>query len=273
MLVPKRKQRKREPILKIITVNRWLNREKIKRGFIDPFGHLLFLKGILMSIIGWLTYRRFNGFNKVEIEGMDVLEKLPQTNVLFVSNHNTYYTDVILFYHLFCAAKWGHKNINRPYYLLSPRVRSYFVAAEETMKESGWLPKLFMYAGAVTVKRSWKHKDQKVQRGIDPTAEDKIDKALGYGWVVTFPQGTVRPNAPIRKGAAHMIKAKDPLVVPVHIDGLRDAFDKTGLKIRNKGVKMSVKFGDPMQFSKYSTVDQIYKYLDNNIREKEVKLS
>ena len=180
---------------------------------------------------------------------------------------------MILFYHIFSAIKWKQKNVNNPFlYLLNPRVRSYFVAAEETMKDSGWLPKLFIYAGAVTVKRSWKHKDQKVERGIDPTAEDKIDKALGYGWVVTFPQGTVKPYAPVRKGAAYMIKSKDPLVVPVHIDGLREAFDKTGLKIKKKGVKLSVKFSEPIQFSKSATVNQIYDFLDNTVREKEVKL-
>ena len=76
MLLRKRKQRKKEPILRIITANRWLSREKIKKGFIDPFGHILFLKGILMSIIGIFTYRRFNIFNDLEVDGMEILEKI-----------------------------------------------------------------------------------------------------------------------------------------------------------------------------------------------------
>ena len=57
----------------------------------NPFGHILFLKLWLIRIFGSLTHRRFKGFNKLEIEGSEILRNLPDNNVLFVSNHQTYF--------------------------------------------------------------------------------------------------------------------------------------------------------------------------------------
>ena len=61
----------------------------------NPFGHILFLKLWLIRIFGAITHRRFKGFNKLEIEGSDILRNLPENNVLFVSNHQTYFADVV----------------------------------------------------------------------------------------------------------------------------------------------------------------------------------
>ena len=49
----------------------------------NPFGHILFLKKMLIRIIGVLTHRRFRGFNELQIEGSDIIKKLPNRNVLF----------------------------------------------------------------------------------------------------------------------------------------------------------------------------------------------
>ena len=221
-----------------------------------------------MSIIGMLTYRRFNVINKMEVKGMEYLDDLPDRNVLFVSNHHTYYTDVIALYHVFCAHKWRHLNINRPVYLLNPKIRSYFVAAEETMKDSGWLPKLFTYAGAVLVKRTWRHKEQSVNRELDVDGVMNVRKALKSGWLINFPQGTTRKNAPVRKGAAQMIKDEQPIVVPVHIQGFREAFDKTGLKIQKKNQQLSIAFSEPKEFDESDSLEDIYSFLDKVTREK-----
>ncbi len=229
----------------------------------DNFGHFMFVKGFLMAVIGGLTYFRFR---KMEISGLEHLDDLPHSNVLFVSNHHTYYTDVIAFYQVFSATKWNFKNLSNPLYLLNPKVRSYFIAAEETMTESGLIPKIFAFAGAITIRRSWKHKNETINRKLDIKADEKIKKALDFGWVVTFPQGTVKPDAPIRKGAAHLIKLHQPIIIPIHINGFREAFDKTGLKIRKKGVKLSISFDKPIQFNSDASIEQIYNFLDATIR-------
>jgi len=226
---------------------------------IDPFGNLLFIKRALIGLLGAATYPRFNIVNKLHVEGREFLKQLPPRNVLFLSNHQTYYADVMSFYHIFSSVKWNLEKTKMPLplYLLLPRVNSYYVAAEETMKQSGFLPKIFSYTGAVTVKRSWRSAGKEVVRGADAKAPDKIRKALQYGWVVNFPQGTTAPYAPIRKGTAHLIKELRPLIVPIVIDGFSEAFDKRGLKIKNKGTKLTVRFKEPLMFDESMTIPEI----------------
>ena len=113
------------------------------------------------------------------------------------------------------------------------KINIYFIAAKETM-QSGWLPKIFSYAGAVSVQRTWRLRNKNINRNLNLNDVDNISKALNDGWVVTFPQGTTTSWAPVRKGTAHIIKKNKPIVVPVVINGFRDAFDKKGLMIRKK---------------------------------------
>jgi len=247
-----------------------LPKTKLGKRLRDPFGNVILLKRLLTSIIGAATYRRFNIVNKTKVEGLEHLIKLPPTNVLFVSNHQTYFADVMALYHIFARAKWRFKTYSSPIYLLLPRVKSYYIAAEETMNDGGWLPKVFSYAGAVTVKRSWRHKGKDVDRNSDIKAPSKIKKALAYGWVITFPQGTTTPNAPVRKGAASLIKAFNPVVVPVKLDGFRDAFDKKGLRYRKKGVELSVKFNEPIQFEPGTSVKEIQDFLEQHLLESDI---
>lgn len=234
----------------------------------DPFGNVLFLKRALTSLIGIATYRSLNIANKTDVEGAEFLLELPKTNVLFISNHQTYFVDVIALYHIFCSVKWKFKNINIPIYLLLPRVNTYYVAAEETMKESGFIPKMFSYAGAVTVKRSWRHKGKEVKRNSDIKAPEKIKKALSFGWVINFPQGTTSPGAPIRKGSANLIKSLNPIVVPVELKGFDKAFDKKGIRFKNKRVNLSVKFNKPIRFGADKSLEEIQKFLEEHLLSK-----
>jgi 1-acyl-sn-glycerol-3-phosphate acyltransferase len=226
----------------------------------DPFGNVIVFKRLLISVLAVFTYGRLNIVNRLKIEGTEHLEKLPSKNVLFISNHQTYYADVMALYHIFCSVKWQFRNTIRwPLYLLLPRANMYYIAAEETMKESGLIPKIFSYTGAVTVKRSWRYKGSNVQRGADRGAVDKIKKALDHGWVVNFPQGTTSPYAPVRKGVAQMIQKFQPIVVPVQIDGFRRAFDKKGLFFRKRGITLNVKFLAPLEYDPEEPTDELLK--------------
>jgi len=233
--------------------------------FLDPFGNILFFKRALTGWLGIATYRHLNIINKTEVIGADFLMDLPEKNVLFVANHQTYYVDVIALYHIFGSVKWKFKNINNPLYLLLPRVKAYYIAAEETMKDSGWLGRLFSYAGAVTVKRSWRSKGKDVIRSSDIKAPAKIKTALEYGWVVNFPQGTTTAGAPVRKGSASLIKKYRPIVVPVKLTGFDEAFAKKGVKIKSRGTQLTVQFGEPIQFDADTKVEEIQTYLERVI--------
>lgn len=213
----------------------------------NPFGHFLILKKWLIRIFGVLTHRRFRGFNQLQIEGSEIIKDLPDTNVLFVSNHQTYFADVTAMFHVFNASLSGRvdsiKNIG---YIWQPKLNIYYVAAKETMR-SGLLTRIMAYAGAVSVERTWRAKGREVERQINPKDTENIGKALKDGWVITFPQGTIKPFKPIRKGTAHIIKQYKPVVIPIVIDGFRRSFDKKGLRIKKRGILQSFQIKPPLE--------------------------
>ncbi len=200
---------------------------------------------------------------------MEVLHNLPSENVLFVSNHQTYFADVSLMYHAFCAAKWKLKRgIRNPIYLLAPKLNVYYVAARETM-ESGIIPRLFALGGAITVQRTWREAGKEIHREVDPKDTENIGKALSTGWLVTFPQGTTKAFEKGRKGTAHIIKQYRPSVVPVNIDGFRRAFDKKGLLIKVRDQRLLMKFYEPLHIDYDKPAEEILDQVMRAIKQSE----
>jgi 1-acyl-sn-glycerol-3-phosphate acyltransferase len=213
----------------------------------DAFGNALFIKRFIIRVLGALTHRRFRGFNKLKIEGSEIIRELPDKNVLFVSNHQTYFADVVAMFHVFNAALKGRvDSIKDIGYLWKPKTNLYFVAAKETMK-SGLLPKIMAYVGSVSIERTWREKGKSVKRQVKLSDVSNISKALQDGWVITFPQGTTKPFKPIRRGTAHIVKKNKPIVVPIVIDGFRRAFDKKGILIKKRGVLQSMVIKKPLK--------------------------
>ena len=212
----------------------------------NPFGHILFIKKWLIRIFGLLTHRRFRGFNELQIEGSEIIKNLPDKNVLFISNHQTYFADVVSMFHVFNASLSGRTDsIKNVGYLWNPKLNIYYVAAKETMKD-GLLPKILAYMGSISIERTWRAEGQDVNRQVKMSDISNIGKALDDGWVITFPQGTTTPFKPIRKGTAHIIKRYKPIVVPIVIDGFRRSFDKKGLRIKKKNILQSIEIKEPL---------------------------
>lgn len=234
----------------------------------NPFGHILFLKLWLIRILGLMTHQRYKGFNKLEIEGSDILRELPETNVLFISNHQTYFADVVAMFHVFNASLSGrHDSIKNIGYLWSPKLNIYYVAAAETMRKSV-LTKVLAYVGSVSIERTWRADGHDVNRSVKMSDITNIGVALDDGWVITFPQGTTTPWKPLRKGTAHIIKKFKPIVVPVVIDGFRRSFDKRGLRIKKKGILQSMVIKEPLQIDyDNESVDSIIEKLEYAIEQ------
>ena len=197
--------------------------------------------------MGCISHRRYRGFNQLNVEGSDVIRQLPENNVLFVSNHQTYFADVVAMFHVFNASLSGRndsiKNIG---YLWDPKLNIYFVAAKETMK-AGILPRILAYAGSISIERTWREKGVEIKRQVKMSDISNIGMALDDGWVITFPQGTTTPFKPLRKGTAHIIKRYRPIVVPIVIDGFRRSFDKKGIRIKKRGILQSMEVKPPME--------------------------
>jgi len=203
---------------------------------------------MLIRYLGVLTHRRYRGFNEWNIEGSEVIKNLPDTNVLFVSNHQTYFADVVAMFHVFNASLHGRiDSIKNVGYLWNPKLNIYFIAAKETMK-AGLLPRILAYAGSISIERTWREAGKDVKRQVKMSDISNIGRALEDGWVITFPQGTTTPFRPLRKGTAHIVKKYKPVVVPIVIDGFRRSFDKKGLMIKKKGILQSMIIKEPLEF-------------------------
>lgn len=234
----------------------------------NPFGHILFLKKWLIRILGFISHSRYRKFNKLQIEGSEIIRQLPENNVLFVSNHQTYFADVAAMLHVFNASLSGRiDNIRNVGYLWQPKLNIYYIAAAETMK-SGLLPKIFAYTGSISIERTWRSAGQEINRKVKMSDISNIGIALNDGWVITFPQGTTKPFFPIRRGTAHIIKKYKPLVVPIVIDGFRRSFDKKGLLIKKKDILQSMHIKEPLKIDyENETIDSIVEKIEYSIEQ------
>ncbi len=234
----------------------------------NPFGHILFLKKWLIRILGILTHSRFRSFNELQIEGSEFIKDLPETNVLFISNHQTYFADVVAMFHVFNASLSGRvDSIKNVGYLWNPKLNIYYVAAKETMS-SGLLPKILAYVGSISIERTWRAEGQDINRQVKMSDISSIAKALDDGWVITFPQGTTTPFKPIRKGTAHIIKRYKPIVVPIVIDGFRRSFDKKGLRIKKKNILQSFEIKKPLDIDyDNESIDEIVEKIEYAIEQ------
>ena len=62
---------------------------------LDRLKQIRLFRSVIYGVVGLFTYPGLALFNTVEIEGTEHLQNLPRKNVLFVSNHQTYFGDVI----------------------------------------------------------------------------------------------------------------------------------------------------------------------------------
>lgn len=238
----------------------------------DPFGHIIIVKKWLIRLFAFLTHRRYRGFNELKIDGSEIIKNLPERNVLFISNHQTYFADVVAMFHVFNASLKGRPDtIKNVMYIWNPKLNLYYVSAKETM-ESGILPRIMGYTGAITVERTWRQKGKDVsdtdKKAVNPNDTENIKRALEDGWVITFPQGTTKSFKPVRKGTAHIIKQHKPIVVPIVIDGFRRSFDRKGLWLKKKGILQTFTIKEPLNIDyDAESIDEIVEKIEYAIEQ------
>ena len=234
----------------------------------DIFGNPHLIKKWVIRIVGIVSYRRFRGINNLIITGTENIKNLPENNVLFISNHQTYFADASAIIHVINATLSGRSDsIKNVSYIWKPKLNLYFIAAKETMKD-GWLPKILSYAGSIPIERTWRDGGKDVVRSVNKVNIKAINSALEDGWVITFPQGTTKPWMPVRKGTAHIIKTNRPVVIPIVIDGFRRSFDRKGLYLKKRGVNQKLEVKPPLDIDyDNDTLDSIVQKIGESIEQ------
>jgi len=229
----------------------------------DVFGRSLFLKKWVIRLMGVLSHRRFKGINKLQIRGSEQIKSLPDKNVLFISNHQTYFADAAAIVHVINASMKGREDsIKNVGYMWMPKLNLYFIAAKETMNK-GFLPRVLSYAGSIPIERTWKENGENLKREVQAKDISSIEKALADGWVITFPQGTTTPWKPVRKGTAHIIVKNKPTVIPIVIDGFRRSFDKKGLIIKKRGTIQTMEIKPALKINyENDSIDEIVEKIE-----------
>jgi 1-acyl-sn-glycerol-3-phosphate acyltransferase len=149
--------------------------------------------------------------NDVQVEGDEILPKLPRRNVVFLANHQTYFLEAATFFDLVY--------VRHQFPLEDPVLR--FSAAEETMKKN-LLTRLMALAGGVTFKRSFREGDQDIRRPVDVDGVARVEEAIREGWLLHFPAGTTKKGAPLRSGVMRLLHQTKAVAVPVRVDGFRE---------------------------------------------------
>jgi 1-acyl-sn-glycerol-3-phosphate acyltransferase len=173
-------------------------RRWVRRGIIAGFG------------VGF-TVPYMQILNEVQVEGDGLLERLPDRNVVFLSNHQTYFMEALAFFDLVY--------VRHQFPLERPMLR--FSAAEETMKKNV-LTALMNLAGGVTLKRSFREAGHDVKRDVDMEGVSRVLEAIRDGWLLHYPAGTTRQGAPLRAGVARLLHDSRAVAVPVRVDGFRN---------------------------------------------------
>jgi len=167
-------------------------------------------RGIITSLGLGFTIPYFRLLNRVKVTGDAIIDKLPRKNVVFLSNHQTYFMEAMA---IFDVVYVKHR---LP--LENPFMR--FSAATETMKQN-LLTQLFTKAGGVTFRRSFREGGRDVRRAVDLEGVAKVEEAIANGWLLHFPAGTTQRGAPLRPGVAQLLHRTKAVAVPVRVDGFR----------------------------------------------------
>jgi len=196
-------------------------------------------RGMILTLGNLVTPVYFRWLNEVRAEGDDLLKTLPRKNVVFLSNHQTYFTEAIAFYDLLYIVR------GLPYE--DPHLR--FSAATETMKKN-LITKVLTYAGGVTFRRSFREAGKEVNRPVDLEGVSKVEEAIATGWLLHFPTGTTQKDAPIRPGMAQLLHRTKPIAVPMRVDGFRDLLLHKQFPGRT-GKKATIRLFPPMDLAEF----------------------
>jgi 1-acyl-sn-glycerol-3-phosphate acyltransferase len=209
-------------------------------GLLQPTaGDIWARRTLFVAFAATFTLPYLNGLNRVDVHNGELLNRLPKRGVVFLSNHQTYFTEAITFFDV--AYRKRRLRWEEPFLRFS--------AAEETMHASP-ATTLLKKAGAVTFRRSFRSGGVDLQRSVDFEGIARIEQAIRSGWLLHFPTGTTRADAPIRSGVARLLHSTQAIAVPMRVDGFRDLLLRKQFPGRI-GKRVSMRFGEPLDLADF----------------------
>jgi 1-acyl-sn-glycerol-3-phosphate acyltransferase len=178
----------------------------LEQSFLDRW----IRRGLITSFAFGFTLPYFRLLNRIHATGDSLIDRLPRKNVVFLSNHQTYFMEAIAFFDLVY--------VTHRLPLEDPFMR--FSAATETMQQN-LVTQLFTKAGGVTFRRSFREGGKEVKRMVDFEGVAKVEEAITSGWLLHFPAGTTQKGAPLRPGVAQLLHRTKAVAVPLRVDGFR----------------------------------------------------
>jgi 1-acyl-sn-glycerol-3-phosphate acyltransferase len=179
----------------------------LEQSFLDRW----IRRGLISGFAFTFTLPYFRLLNRIRASGDAILDTLPRKNVVFLSNHQTYFMEAFAFFDLVY--------VKHSLPLENPYTR--FSAATETMQKN-LVTQIFTKAGGVTFRRSFREGGRDVKRTVDFEGLAKVEEAIASGWLLHFPAGTTQKGAPLRPGVAQLLHRTKAVAVPLRVDGFRD---------------------------------------------------
>jgi 1-acyl-sn-glycerol-3-phosphate acyltransferase len=220
---------------------------------------------IAIYFLGLLTKKNLYKKGQLAIHNKEILKKLPDTNVLFLSTHTTYYMEAAAMLHSFWYAK---TDFEKDKYIMrkKPPVSHFNMVVEyksfKKEKDSLWLSiitKLMNVVGTILVKREHTNTDvsDTSRKKFNIEAFKKMEKALNEGALIFFPQGTTKSKARIQSGTFKIIRENNPIIVPVVTKNFDIRYGKKGIFVNDHKETLNVTFKEPFQFPKDSTNEEM----------------
>jgi 1-acyl-sn-glycerol-3-phosphate acyltransferase len=182
-------------------------KQSLEHTFVDRW----LRRGMIASLGLGFTFPYLRLLNRVKVHGVELLSGLPRKDVVFLSNHQTYFMEAMAFFDLV------YVRLGFP--LENPVLR--FSAAEETMSKNAALKLVTRYAG-ITFKRSFREGGKNVNRPVDLEGVSRVEEAIRGGWLLHFPAGTTQKGAPLRAGVAQILHRTKAVAVPMRVEGFRE---------------------------------------------------
>ena len=56
----------------------------------DKFNKIIFLKKILITVLGIISHKRFTKHNKITISGSEIIKNLPEKYIIYIKSSNIF---------------------------------------------------------------------------------------------------------------------------------------------------------------------------------------